>query len=440
MELKPKNYIFLFSVLFAVLIGIQGYQLYNTYKLKQRDLYATTKKILGKLSDEDQVFDNDLLSKDIARDYYIKVVKKEITPEYLKNLYAANSKKTSPALTKYVDSIFQPLGMQVILKKEIFGIYFKNINKEIVAGPIPVYQTKGTFRNPVELSSSDWITEKTEVQKLKDSIQSREVLYTFFVHRKSSFEVTNLHWVLFKELTSLLLTTLFILAAFIWLFYKTIKNLRKQDKQIAVLHDVVDNISHELKTPIATLKIAAKTLRKFPNEEIITVIERQVIRLEQTLGPLHEKQTATDLTPIRPDELQLLFSDFQLANPSVQLQVSPLLQKPLCLSEIDAATLFHNLMNNAAKYGATRLKINFEEHQNTICIIIEDNGPGMEQNELPFIFQKFYRIQKNNIHDTKGLGIGLFLVKNIVVKYDGVIQVTSILHQGTTFVIHLPLN
>ena len=441
MELKPRSYIFLFIFFFAVLIGIQGYQLHNTYQLKQREIFATVKKNLGKLQDDDKVFDDDLMSKDIARDYYIKLAKNEITAEKLKGLYSTNAKKTSWKLTQYVDSIFQPLGMDVILKKEILGIYFKNLKKQIAGGPIIVYTTTGTFRHPMELSSSEWVTEKTETQKIKDSIQSREILYTFFVHRKTSFEVINLNWLLFKELTSLLLSTLFILAAFLWLFNRTIQNLRKQQKQITVLHDVVDNISHELKTPIATLKIAAKTLRKSTDENIITVIERQVNRLEQTLDPLSENlETPESRKPITNSELQAIFSDFHLTNPNIVLQVAPLSYKHYYLSQNDATTLFHNIMNNAVKYGATALNVYFEEQKKYLTIYIQDNGQGMDAAELPYIFDKFYRIQKDNVHNTKGLGIGLFLVKNIVNKYHAHISVKSQVNHGTTIIIQLPLE
>lgn len=439
MELKPKSYIVLFTLFFAVLIGIQGYQLYNTYQLKQRDIFATVKSKLGKLHDNDKLFDDDLMSKDIARDYYIKLVKNEITAEKLKGLYSANAHKTSQRLTQYVDSLFQPLGMDVILKKEILGIYFKSLEKQIAAGPITIYTTSGAFRQPVELSSSEWITEKTETQKIENSIQSKEVLYTFLVHRKTSFEVTNLNWILFKELTSLLLSTLFILVAFLWLFYRTIQNLRKQQKQISVLHDVVDNISHELKTPIATLKIAAKTLRKSTDDNIITVIERQANRLEQTLNPLSENLQTRDQRPITNRELHAIFEDFQLTNPAIAFQLSSLPDGKLCLSLNDATTLFQNLMNNAVKYGATWINISFEDQKGKLSIYIQDNGYGMAESELPYIFDKFYRIQKDNIHDSKGLGIGLFLVKTIVDRYHGQFTVTSKPDVGTTFKIQLPL-
>ncbi|WP_343562054.1 HAMP domain-containing sensor histidine kinase [Sphingobacterium sp.] len=438
MELKPKNYIILFILFFAVLIGIQGYQLYNTYRLKQREILALVKKKLDNIDDANLIFDHNLLSKDIARDYYIKLVKKEITEDGLKHLYQTHAQKTSNELTKYVDSIFQPLGMHVMLRQEILGIYYKDALKPLVSGPITVYTTQGTFQHPMELSTSKWVTEKTETNKLEGRIESQEILYVFSVPRKTSYEVVNLDWILFKELTSLFISTLLILTAFIWLFYRTITNLRKQDKQIAVLHDVVDNISHELKTPVATLKIAASTLLKSPDKHIIAVIERQVSRLEQTLNPLNEHQTTSDSSPTTSDELKAIFSDFQLCNPTVKLIVELNATMQICLNSTDATTLFYNLMNNAIKYGATQLSILFEEQKNQLSIQVKDNGQGMAESELPYIFEKFYRIQKDNIHDTKGLGLGLFLVKNVIKKYGGEIKVISKLQQGTTFIVLLP--
>ncbi|MNU02352.1 Alkaline phosphatase synthesis sensor protein PhoR [compost metagenome] len=69
---------------------------------------------------------------------------------------------------------------------------------------------------------------------------------------------------------------------------------------------------------------------------------------------------------------------------------------------------------------------------------MRDNGIGIIQEEIPHIFEKFYRIQKNNIHDTKGLGLGLYLVNNIVNRHQGNIQVNSKQNQGTTFNISIP--
>ena len=90
------------------------------------------------------------------------------------------------------------------------------------------------------------------------------------------------------------------------------------------------------------------------------------------------------------------------------------------------------------KYGASEIKIDIKTTQNKLEIIVTDNGNGMEQNELKNIFEKFYRIQSNNIHNSKGLGLGLFFVKKIVEKYSGKTEITSEVNVGTTFKISIP--
>jgi two-component system phosphate regulon sensor histidine kinase PhoR len=160
--------------------------------------------------------------------------------------------------------------------------------------------------------------------------------------------------------------------------------------------------------------------------------------LEQTLDPLHENLQTIDQPPVTSTELQAIFDDFQLTNSTIAFQLSPLPDGKLCLSTNDATTLFQNLMNNAVKYGATWLNIYFEDQKGQLSVYIQDNGYGMAESELPYIFDKFYRIQKDNIHDTKGLGIGLFLVKKIVDRYHGQLTVTSKPNVGTTFKIQLP--
>ena len=270
------------------------------------------------------------------------------------------------------------------------------------------------------------------------TVEQEDKPYSFLVLRKSTFEVVNINWVVFKELAFLLLNTLLILIALLFLFYKTYQNLKKQQKKIGQLHDTVDNISHELKTPIATLKVALKTLQKQPDPTTIAVMTRQVERLEQTLDPLHEPEKEISNTLISNHQIATLLSDFKLAHPDIQFEMNDISTVSIPLNDVDFTTIFVNLMDNSIKYGATKLHISITNDQNRCKIQVRDNGIGIIQEEIPHIFEKFYRIQKNNIHDTKGLGLGLYLVNNIVNRHQGNIQVNSKQNQGTTFNISIP--
>ncbi|UIR56181.1 HAMP domain-containing histidine kinase [Sphingobacterium sp. SRCM116780] len=439
MELKPRNYIFI--ALFLVLIGIQAYLLLNSFQLKKREIYSLTKEKLGKIDDHDALFDNDLLNNQDATAYYIELAQGKIIAQDLKKIYEEKAKRSEQVLTHYVDSLFAPFGYQVKLQKVILRIDYKNLNKTLIDTPIIVYKTTGVIQQPIELSSSTWTTAKTVNQLTKEKsveLNKEENMDSFLVLRKSTFEVVNLNWIVFKELIFLLLNTFFILLALLFLFYKTYQNLQKQQKQIIVLHDIVDNISHELKTPIATLKIASKTMRKLPDVAIIDVFDRQIDRLEQTLHPLMEGEEMAVNKAITSSKVNAILSDFQLTHTNIQFNVSTSLKEAIPINDADFTTVLLNLLDNSIKYGGTQLDIVLGLRNNLFTLQVSDNGLGIDQAEIPYIFEKFYRIQKDNIHNSKGLGLGLYLVKKIVDHYRGQIHIDSKLNQGTTFTITLP--
>jgi two-component system phosphate regulon sensor histidine kinase PhoR len=101
-------------------------------------------------------------------------------------------------------------------------------------------------------------------------------------------------------------------------------------------------------------------------------------------------------------------------------------------------TVIKNLCENSVKYGASAVKVNISSSSQQLEIKVSDNGQGMETKELNNIFEKFYRIQNNNIHNSKGLGLGLYFVKKIIANYGGKINVSSQLNLGSTFTISIP--
>lgn len=137
-------------------------------------------------------------------------------------------------------------------------------------------------------------------------------------------------------------------------------------------------------------------------------------------------------------QIATLLSDFKLAHPDIHFEMNDITKVVIPLNDVDFNTILVNLMDNSIKYGATQLHISITNDQNLCKIQVRDNGIGIIQKEIPHIFEKFYRIQKNNIHDTKGLGLGLYLINNIVNRHQGNIQVSSKQNQGTTFNISIP--
>lgn len=133
-----------------------------------------------------------------------------------------------------------------------------------------------------------------------------------------NLQILNIKSIVFRDLTILIISCILILAAVLWLFTLTIKNLISQQKQVEILHTVVDNIAHEFKTPIATLKIAAKSLRKDWNPENLPLIERQINRLESLMLQLQENDDDENVETYY-DDWNNYIEDLQFANPKLNL-------------------------------------------------------------------------------------------------------------------------
>ncbi|WP_185274702.1 sensor histidine kinase, partial [Elizabethkingia anophelis] len=184
--------------------------------------------------------------------------------------------------------------------------------------------------------------------------------------------------------------------------------LIKQQKQVEVLHTVVDNISHEFKTPIATLKIASKTLKKGWNPEMLPLIDRQISRLESLVFQLHQDENPEEPVFIQPKDWNFFVHDLSFTYPKVEFKFDNTITGELPFDKNLMETVIKNLCENSVKYGASIVTVNLTTASQNLHIEVSDDGQGMEAKELKNIFEKFYRIQSNNIHNSKGLGLGLY--------------------------------
>jgi two-component system phosphate regulon sensor histidine kinase PhoR len=436
MNESPMRLILIFAVIFAVLVGIQVYFFQNTYELKRKEVFEQVRKKLNSLDDDVDIFDDNLLRNKDAMNAYRQLEDQSISEEKLRTLYLEKAVKVTPLLTRYVDSVFAPLGYEVGIRKEISNLYSHNLKKQLIKHPFLVYKTVQPVSKKHELSSGKWETsysQRNEDDADKLNIKVTNEKYSFYVTRHTYFDVNNIRWILFKGTLLLVISSILILGAVLFLFYRTYLNLLKQRKQVEVLHDMMDNISHELKTPIATLKIAAKTLEKATSPTTVQVIGRQVDRLENMLQPMMHREDQKASIPWSHQQAATFLSDFQMTNPGVKIHLEDIFGYDWKVDRYDMETILTNLLNNSVKYGAQAITVTFEDHQGVLKIQVKDDGMGIDKGEQPYIFEKYYRIQKNNVHDTKGLGLGLYIVKQIAEKYKGQVTVSSELAKGAIF-------
>lgn len=436
MILKSKNLIALFAALFLLLLGIQAYFMYKTYQVKEREIYRSVNKNITRYTDD--LEDKKGLRKasdDSLQAIFIQYYNKKISKQKFLSLFEENRKKNQDSFSDYVDQKFKKEGYKIAVKIQYLSIVFLPTKTQLIDKPITLFETRNKLAKAGITNTGRWETSSTSTSDADGKIEKQN---SFLVKSKTDFEILNIKSIVFKELTFLFLCCIAILISVLVLYIFTIKNLIKQQKQVEILHTVVDNISHEFKTPIATLKIASKALKKDWNPEIFPLIDRQITRLENLMQQLHKDETENETPEIQPEDWDFFIQDLAFTHPQIQFVLKNKISQQLPFDKTLMETIIKNLCENSVKYGSSHVEVTLSNPQKKLEITVSDNGQGIEKKELKNIFEKFYRIQPNNIHNTKGLGLGLYFVKKIIEKYNGKIEAESTLKKGTTFKINIP--
>lgn len=237
-----------------------------------------------------------------------------------------------------------------------------------------------------------------------------------------------------------------------------IKNLLHHRKISEVQSDFINNMTHEFKTPIATISLASDSILnpiilgnkdkvsyftgmiKKENKRMNRLVEKilqmarlesKELKLDKQLINVHELlQNTLENTRIKLEEKGNISADFKADNFEINAD------------QVHLINVFYNLLDNAIKYSEepVQIKISTSNIKHQLSITISDNGKGMSKKELQYIFDRFYRIEAGNVHNIKGYGLGLTYVKAIVEKHTGSIHVKSELGMGSSFEIRLPIK
>ncbi len=251
------------------------------------------------------------------------------------------------------------------------------------------------------------------------------------------FENTALT-VLRRGIVEILTSVLFlvIIAFAFYYLYQTIKN----QKEIAdIKADLIGNITHEFKTPIATTLSAIEGIEQFnPQNDLektkryLGISKMQMLKLNQMVEKLLETATLdSEQLGLKPEQidpipvLRSLVQKYQTINPEKEFElILPSATHSLVADPFHFENVISNLLDNAEKYGGNEIRITLEQNGNT-KIRVWDNGGNISQTDQARVFEQFYRVPKGNLHDVKGFGIGLYYVQKIVEKHGGKITLES---------------
>ena len=250
--------------------------------------------------------------------------------------------------------------------------------------------------------------------------------------------------------------TLVLLVTFIFTIYIVFR----QKKLTEMKNDFINNMTHEFKTPISTISLAAQMLKdpavgKSPAmfQHISGVINDETKRLrfqvEKVLQmSMFDRQKATlkmkelDANELITGVINTFALKVERYNGKIESELNAV--DPIIFAdEMHITNVIFNLMDNAVKYkrpdADLLLVVKTWNEPGKLMISVQDNGIGIKKENLKKIFEKFYRVHTGNLHDVKGFGLGLAYVRKIIVDHKGTIRAESELNVGTKFIIALPL-
>ncbi len=303
------------------------------------------------------------------------------------------------------------------------------------------------------------ISEIEDLEKLKvGGVQAR--LFPGDLWGKENYLVVNFPnkgLYIVKQVWLPLLSSLLFLSIIILCFVYAIKVIIRQKNLSEIKNDFINNMTHEFKTPIATVSLAVEALQdpELINQETFRTRYLSVIKDEnKRLGVQVEKVLQAATLDKKDFKLKLetvnMNDILESTKNHFELQVEKKGGKINLNSELNDPYLqadpFHlthiinNLLDNANKYSREKPEISIEtwDNGNTVHISIRDNGIGMPKETVKKIFDKFYRVPTGNVHDVKGFGLGLAYVKTMLEAHHGEIQVSSEIGKGSVFNLKLP--
>jgi two-component system phosphate regulon sensor histidine kinase PhoR len=251
---------------------------------------------------------------------------------------------------------------------------------------------------------------------------------------------------------------IFLIVLLVFLFFGfALSIILKQKKLSEVKNDFINNMTHELKTPIATIGLSSETLLKndFTNsperiKRYASIIHKENKRLENqvervlNVAKLDKEQVVLKKSTINIHELLEEVKDnfeFNQGENGGTITLNLMAEDDaIRADEVHISNVLYNLIDNAIKYTTETpvIQVRTKNENKFLKIEIEDNGIGIKREDIPHIFEKFFRVHTGNRHDVKGFGLGLFYVHLIIDAHKGKVDVKSTHGKGTTFTILLP--
>lgn len=395
--------------------------------------------------------------------------KYNLTTAYLKDSLRKNAKEKS---FRYDTSFATTNGFKVTASLKTVDTFmpknFGTIVFRLFNDTLPVKKVDSLFKQTLKKDKVNvpfTLIAKKAVSDTLDSVPKNKLITNIAtIHPLNNngyqVEFKNPFWYIISKIklpiAFSVLLLLIVSAAFVFLY----KNMVAQQRLALMKNDFISNITHELKTPIATVNVAIEALRNFnalnnaqKTKEYLEISANEINRLSGLVDKVLK------LSMFENDKIDLVKEDVNavmllkecLSSMRLQFENKEAIAQFNCeydsiiiqADSLHLSSVFLNLMDNALKYTTQPLllTINIHQQENQLIVEFKDNGIGISKADQQKIFQKFYRISQGvDKHNVKGYGLGLSYVHYIIKKHGGTISVNSELQKGSCFTISLPIN
>jgi len=334
-----------------------------------------------------------------------------------------------------------PFLLETLLKDQFEN---HNLKEDFEYGIYDCFTDSIVFGSKISFKKGEMREGASEIHTLKEFQPDGHYFGVYFPD-KTRIILTQLDFWMYSSIVILMIILFFGYVIFVVFQQKRLSEIKT---------DFVNNMTHELKTPISTIALSAEAL-EMPDiakdpvraSRYVRIIKNENARLKGQvervlqIATMTPKQISLKLTSIDlHDVIRKAEETFKVQIEELDGELTNDLQAKNHIIEGDIVhitNVIYNLLDNASKYSdkTPMLKVSTFNEDNEIYIGISDNGIGIEQKYLKVIFDKFYRVPTGNIHDVRGFGLGLFYVKTIVKAHKGKIEVESASGKGSTFTI-----
>ncbi len=476
MKFSARTYIIISIVSFIILVTVQLFLVYNTYQLKNERYYFAEKG-------------------DLKESYHTSIINDKLFPGGQKIIDTFIFKNLEQLKWNYQN---KKAGFEILRQKIVDSIVHDLRKQQSVSHFLQQYKRDKKITDSLEyallLTTLDILFEKrpfvslfskNEKYKLidmglqeKDGIRiggtlkkinkqnevsaitvSSERAYSYRCAWALHVEPVNRHTTIMSQMALILILSLLSIVIVIALFFVTFRNWLRQRKLSDIKSDFINNVTHELHTPLAAITVANKSLQ---NEKIIEkkenirpltdIIQRQSERLTILISQVLDI-TGEDKPALNKKEYSLhklldeILLDYRLKASGNNLNLTfdkGAENDTVLLDKFHFISIVLNLLDNAVKYNTNSIKnvvVSTMNDKDGLKLIISDNGTGMRTETIHKVFDKFYRsTNAMNGHQVKGLGLGLFYVRKSIHAHQWQINVKSKPGEGSSFIIDIPLQ